>query len=143
EIEYVRTGRCLPLEQTECPVTHVAQRPIARIRTVVGRRHPIEGASGLQQRVVAYRAHAQGAFLQPAFNEHTQRWQTGLLATVSDPRNDGRFRLTIVSSGSSRTLPMGSWKKHGRTRPSASMTAETHGALQLTGGKGPSPSTAA
>src|SRR4029077_20464025 len=89
EIEYVRTGRCMLLQQTERPLAHVAQRPIARVRTVVGRRHAIEGATGLEQRVLG---HAHGAFLHPAFNEHTHRWQTGLLPTVSDWRNRGRFR---------------------------------------------------
>src|SRR5689334_16271791 len=140
EVEHVRAGRCMLLEQTKRALTHVAQRAVARIRAVVGRRHPIERATGLQERVVTHRAHracsahAHGAFLQPAFSEQTQRWQTGLLATVSDLRKDDRFRLTIVSSGSSRTLPIGSWKKHGRTRPSASITTDTHGALHVTGG---------
>src|SRR5262245_14919361 len=140
EIEHVRTGTCMLLEETERPLAHVAQRPIARVRTVVGRRHAIERATGLEKRFLG---HAHGAFLHPAFNEHTHRWQIGLVPTVSDWRNKGRFRLTIVSSGRSRMLPIGSWKKHGRTRPSASMTADTHGALHLTGGKSPSPSIAA
>ena len=36
-------------------------------------------------------------------------------------------------------LPIGSWKKHGRTVPSASTTTDIHGALQLTGGNGAEP----
>jgi len=49
----------------------------------------------------------------------------------------------IVSSGVFRTLPMTSWKKQGRTEPSASMTTDTQGALHATSGNGASPLTAA
>src|SRR5262249_17287748 len=40
-------------------------------------------------------------------------------------------------------LPNGGWKKHGRTVPSASITLDTHGALQSLGKKSPSPTSAA
>src|SRR5204863_8309864 len=86
---------------------------------------------------------SHGAFLQPAFSEQTQRSHTGFAPIRSDRRNAGRSRVTIVSSGAVRTFPMTSWKKHGRTDPSASITMETQGALHDTPGNAASPLTAA
>ena len=114
EIEHVRTGRCHVVPGDGASRSRMSHnvRLHAFERSYVGAtrsKAPLVWSS-------ASSGHAHGAFLHPAFNEHTHRWQTGLLPTVSDWRNTGRFRLTIVSSGSSRTLPIGSWKKHGRTR---------------------------
>ena len=81
--------------------------------------------------------------LHPVFIEQTHRAHTGFLATSRVRRNSGRSRLTMTSSGVTRLFPTASWKKQGRTDPSASITTDVHGALQLTAGKGPAPASAA
>src|SRR3989441_9479874 len=87
--------------------------------------------------------HCHGAPLHPVFMEQTHRAHTGFLATSSVRRNSGRSRLTMTSNGVTRMFPIASWKKQGRTEPSASITTDVHGALQLTGGKEPMPASAA
>src|SRR5258708_9575355 len=65
------------------------------------------------------------------YNEHTHRRQVGLLGTSSAARNaTPRTPFNTCSKDSSLIFPITSWKKHGRTAPSDSTTAETHGALQ-------------
>ncbi len=65
------------------------------------------------------------------YREHTQRRQIGSVATSRFLRNCKASRLFRISDKDrSRVFPKGRWKKHGRTSPPASTTAETQGALQ-------------
>jgi lipopolysaccharide transport system ATP-binding protein len=75
----------------------------------------------------------------PVFNMHTHRWQVASFATVSRFRKAGIAALRSSSSGRSRRLPTGAWKKQGRSVPLASMTTLVQGALHSTGGNGPRP----
>src|SRR6202035_2342138 len=65
------------------------------------------------------------------YKEHTQRRQIGSAATSRFLRNCKASRpFRISDKDRSRVFPKGRWKKHGRTSPLASTTAETQGALQ-------------
>ena len=73
----------------------------------------------------------------------TRSYQVGkeelvVLKGISLEIAEGEFR-TASRLPSVRTFPRGGWKKQGRTVPSASMTAETQGALQVIGAKSPRP----
>src|ERR1700683_1578177 len=66
------------------------------------------------------------------FNEHTPWRQIESEDTLSVDRNltaDGPLRIAFRSWPDLR-VPMVWWKKHGRTPPSASITADVQGALQ-------------
>src|SRR5581483_6743499 len=88
----------------------------------------------------AYDVH--GARLQPVFNEHTQRSHVAFVSTHNEWRNARRLPAIRSPSGASRMVPIGSWKKQGRTWPFASITTDTHGALHATRGNGASPRSA-
>src|SRR6185312_13358627 len=66
------------------------------------------------------------------FNEQTHLTHV-LLVSISKVlrKSIAEPLLRISVSFDSRILPIVSWKKQGRTLPSASMTAETHGALHF------------
>ena len=65
-------------------------------------------------------------------NEHTQRWQIGFSSTFSPSRNALALPpLITLSRLVPDKLPIGGWKKHGRTSPLVSTTADTQGALHL------------
>ena len=142
EVQEACTRQHRPLEHGAHPQAHRPQNRIAFVRPIVGRRHTVEGANGVGERLFG-RYDAHGACLQPVLSEQTHRRQIGFALTSNTSRNARRLPPTISSSGVSRILPIESWKKHGRTAPSASTTTDTHGALQRTGGNGSSPVSAA
>src|SRR5712692_9217080 len=78
EVEDVRPGPDRRLEGTKRPLAHLTECGILIVRPVVGGRDAIEGALGVEKRLI-YCSH--GAALHPVLIEQTQRLHTGLAPT--------------------------------------------------------------